>query len=91
MKRYYKPGSWNAVCQVCGFTHKSDELKRRWDGLMVCEDDFELRNPQDLIRPPKDDSSIPWASPEQYTFLTSNITTQSGDALITEDGNNLIW
>ena len=91
MRNYYKSGSWNAVCQVCGFTHKSDELKRRWDGLMVCVDDFELRNPQDLIRPPKDDSSVPWSSPEQYIYLTNNLLTEASDNLITEGSDNLTW
>jgi hypothetical protein len=91
MRSYYKPGDWNAVCQVCGFTHKASELRRRWDGVVVCPDDFEMRNPQDLIQMPKEKPGIPWSSPEQYIFLTDNLDTQDGDNLTTEDGDNLTW
>lgn len=60
MATYYKPGSWNAICDVCGFQHKADQLKKRWDGLMVCSSDFETRHPSDLIRVPKEDTGVPW-------------------------------
>lgn len=63
MKTYYKHGSWNAICDVCGFKYKAEQLKLRWDGLMVCNSDWEMRNPQDLIRIPKEDPSVPWTRP----------------------------
>lgn len=56
-------GEWNAICDVCGFKFKSSELRKRWDGYMVCEDDYEQRHPQDLIRVPKERQAIPWARP----------------------------
>lgn len=91
MKSYLKPGAWNAVCMVCGFNHKSTELRRRWDGLMVCEDDFEIRNPQDFIHMPPEYAIPDWTSPSQDTFLTYDLATQAGDHLITQDVNNLTW
>lgn len=70
MRTYFKAGCFNAICDVCGFKFKSDQLHKRWDGRMVCKEDFELRNPQDLIRLPKEDTSIPWSRPEPNdTFL----------------------
>lgn len=57
-------GDWNAVCDVCGFRFKASEMKKRWDNLMVCEQDYELRNPQDLIRVRGDRPAVPWARPE---------------------------
>lgn len=57
-------GTWNAVCDVCGFRYKANEMKKRWDNLMVCPTDYELRNPQDLIRVRGDNPSVPWARPE---------------------------
>ena len=30
-----------AYCQQCGFRYKINELKARWDGLTVCEADWE--------------------------------------------------
>lgn len=44
------PGTWACICDSCGFRFPSDKLKRRWDGLMVCNADYELRHPQDFIK-----------------------------------------
>lgn len=49
-KNYYSAGEWNSICDQCGRRFKSSELKKRWDGLMVCSQDFELRNPQEFVR-----------------------------------------
>ena len=56
-------GNFNAMCDVCGFKFKGSELRRRWDGFMVCSQDYEQRHPQDLIRSIPDRQSIPWARP----------------------------
>ena len=60
----YKRGAWNAVCDICGFEYKSDELRKNWKGLMVCREDFETRHPQDFIRARHEDTSVPWSRPE---------------------------
>lgn len=52
------PGTWRAVCQVCGFEFASDEIKKRWDGLLVCSKDYETRHPQTLIKI-REESSVP--------------------------------
>lgn len=91
MKSYLKPGTWNAVCMVCGFTHKSTDLKLRWDGLWVCPDDFEFRNPQDFIRIPNEAPTPEWTSPETDVFLTDDLLTEASENLLTESGDNLIW
>jgi len=67
MKDYLKRGSWNAVCDVCGFKFKAEDLRDRWDGYKVCTKDFELRHPQDLIQIPKDNPSVPWSRPDPDT------------------------
>lgn len=59
----YKKGSWLAICDVCGFEFLSHQLRERWDKLMVCDDDFEERHPQDFVRGVKE-STIPWSRPE---------------------------
>lgn len=90
--RYIK-GQWKAVCDVCGFRFDSSQLKPRWDGLMVCSNDWEPRQPQDFVRAKADIQAVPWARPESvtYTFAYSfNVLTEAGDNLITEDSNNLV-
>ena len=61
---FYKPGRWNAICDVCGFRFKSDELKKRWDGLMTCSADWGLDHPQKFLRVREDRSSVPWVRDE---------------------------
>lgn len=69
MKTYYKAGSWNAVCQSCGFRFKAQQLMKRWDGLMVCEKDYELDHPQKYLRVKPDNQTVPFVSPEQDSFI----------------------
>lgn len=43
-------GDSKATCDCCGFDFKQSQLRKRWDGAMVCSKDFELRHPQDSIK-----------------------------------------
>lgn len=61
---WFKSGEWNALCDVCGFKFKAKDLKDRWDGLKVCNQDWEPRHPQELIRPMPDQIKLPWTRPE---------------------------
>lgn len=61
---YALVGSWNAVCDRCGFKYKAGELRKEWDGLMVCDKCWEPRNPQDLVRPLPDPEPVPWSRPK---------------------------
>ena len=83
-KTFYKAGQWNAVCDVCGFEYKSGELKLRWDGLMTCPGDWEMRNPQDLMKAPPPERAIPWSRPEgQDVFIqTGELCTFEGRTAI---------
>ena len=91
MKNRLVLGDWNAICDVCGFKFKASQMKKRWDGLMVCHSDYELRNPQDFLRLPKEQINTPWSRPEHTdVFLTDNVLTESGDNVITESGDYVI-
>lgn len=57
---HYLPGAWNVHCDVCGFKFKSTEIQKRWDGLMVCKDDFELDHPQKYLRVKEDRQTVPF-------------------------------
>lgn len=72
-------GQWNAICDVCGFKYKSGDLKKRWDGLMCCKEDWEIRQPLDFVRGVPDNQSVPWTRPD------SNQDTDT----ITVDGSSL--
>jgi hypothetical protein len=59
----YIPGQWNVICQVCGKKIKANESKHRWDGFIVCEEDYETRHPQDFVKAKVDKISVPFVSP----------------------------
>ena len=76
----YKAGDWNAICDECGFKFKASQLRKRWDGYMVCKDDWEIRHPQDSLRGRRDDQSVPWSRPEgEDQFIT--VAPANGDDL----------
>lgn len=74
------PGTWKAVCDVCGFQFASDKLKKRWDSLMVCEADYETKHPQLSIRVKPESAVPPWTRPEtepdQFVVFCTLITNQ---------------
>jgi len=78
----YKPGQWAAICDVCGFKFKNVDLKRRWDGVMVCSEDWETRHPMDFIKAPNPQRKLPWARPEptdtfvNVPYINSDVGTQ---------------
>lgn len=64
MQNYYKAGSWNVICAVCGIQYKSDEIRKRWDGLLVCKQDYEDRNILDFTRVKPEMGSVPFSNPD---------------------------
>lgn len=63
-KSTYVSGDWLALCDVCGRKYKASKLKARWDGLMCCNADWEIRQPQDFVKAKADIVDTPWSRPE---------------------------
>lgn len=57
-------GGYNAICDVCGFKFKNFQLHKRWDGLMVCKEDYEPRHILDFYKTRNDEHPLPWSRPE---------------------------
>lgn len=55
---------WAAICDRCGFRFKSTQLRKEWQGLMVCKECWEPRHPQDFVRVPHEEITPPWTRPE---------------------------
>ena len=66
---YWKPGSWNAYCSMCGRKRKSDEMVRNWQGLYRCPEHDEPRQPQDFARGIPDQMGVPWAQQPAPNFV----------------------
>lgn len=63
-------GDSNGICDCCGFKYKHSQLRKRWDGAMVCAADFEQRHPQDQVKARPERNHVQNARPEPaYRFL----------------------
>lgn len=90
MKTYFVLGDSKAVCDECGFDFHQSQLRKRWDGAMVCAADWEARHPQDLIKPRSERSFVRDARPAPaYRFLTPSVAVNSADVLVDENSEYL--
>lgn len=63
-------GDFNTICDVCGWKFKGSQLRKRWDGAMVCSKDYEPQHPQDKIKIRGERNNVKDARPEpEYRFL----------------------
>lgn len=46
----YIAGQHWFICDVCGHKYRSTVKRKRWDGLVVCPDDWETEHPQKFVR-----------------------------------------
>ena len=70
-KNHFISGEWNVTCDVCSKKIKAHEAKQRWDGFIVCPDDFEHRHPQDFVKAQSDKISVSFVRPiPEYVFTT---------------------
>lgn len=74
---------YNANCDVCDRTFKSNELKKRWDGLIVCGDDWETRHPSDFLKVRNDTHKLPFIRDEVFKMrakasITADVTPVGG-------------
>ena len=74
--RTYRSGEWLLICDSCGSVIYASESYHRWDGMIVCRQDFEHRHPQDMLRGVADRQVVPFSRPEPADdFLGENEVT----------------
>lgn len=66
-------GDWKATCQRCGRIFKGSQLRRTWDGLYVCAEDWEEKHPQLQVRGVRDDQRPPFTVPDPTAGQAPNI------------------
>ena len=70
-KNHFISGEWNVTCDVCSKKIKAHEAKQRWDGFIVCPEDYETRQPQDFVKAQVDKITVPFTRPiPTLTFTT---------------------
>lgn len=85
-------GDWNAVCDGCGREFKASQLRKDWQGFMMCDRDWEPRHPQDFVRGAKLVTAPAWTRPEPAPIYVnvSNPWVYPEDAGWTTDPNRPI-
>jgi len=83
----YDSGQFNLYCDVCKRKIKAGEAKHRWDGFIVCPDDWEPRQPQDFVKAKIDKIMVPFSRPTEDTanniqYGDYDIVTFTEDILI---------
>ncbi len=77
----YHKGQWSIICDVCGFEFLNTEVKKRWDGLIVCEDDFETDHPQKYLRVRSDGHTVNPIREEPEPIFIVSCTVVTNTAL----------
>ena len=82
---------YNTICDVCGFKFKASELKQRWDGPMVCPEDWETRNILDFYRQRNDTHKLPFVRTDNqvektwtpiFTNLSGSVDSSPGTYVV---------
>lgn len=82
--------SYNVICPMCQRKFKNTDMKRRWDGLIVCEEDWEPRHPMDFYRTINDNHVLPFVLTntnqveKTWTPVYVNRTDVAGTGTITD-------
>lgn len=58
---------WRAECDVCAFVYDSMEMRKRWDGHMVCKHCFEPRHIGDFYRYKSNERPLPFTRDRKIT------------------------
>lgn len=90
MQNYFKSGKWNVICDVCGRKYKNTDVRKRWDGLIVCSKDFELRHIADFIKSNPERNNVKDPRPEQADQFVSVSYISTGDTYCTPAGRNAV-
>ena len=79
----FNPGDNWVECAVCGMDIYASESKTRWDGVIVCPEDWEPRHPQDFVRARKDKIVASMGSSQsEGTDVSPDLSEQGADTTI---------
>lgn len=78
-EKRYVPGSFYRVCDRTGFATRSYRTRMQWNNIIVREDVWEARQPQDFVQGVTDDQTVPLPRPRSvdaydgplHTFVTA--------------------
>jgi hypothetical protein len=77
-KGIYKPGDYLVMCELCAINYYRSECRKNWKGQIVCDDCYEERHPQELIKTRPDIARPEDPRPDAnitHTYTSSGIVT----------------
>ena len=75
----YIAGDFWRICDKCGRKVRQSNTRKEWNGLWVCKEHFETRQPQDFVKGLVDKQAVSEPRPEQTNyFLDDNEVTADG-------------
>lgn len=86
--KHYVGGQWYRICDRTGFKIRDTRTKKQWDNLIVREQSWEPRQPQDFVRGVTDDQTVSDPRPRQVNSFqgplgsTLNVSSPAGEYFI---------
>ena len=71
----YRPGDFYRICDRTGFKVRASETAKEWNGLIVRDQSYETRHPQDFVRGVYDKQNVPDPRPEPTGRSVGNPAT----------------
>jgi hypothetical protein len=84
----YKSGDWLALCDVCQHRYYASELRKRWDGYMVCKHDWEPRHPLDFLKVKPEHNFPSFIRTETDPEITITSTPESVQITLTDENGD---
>lgn len=73
--KHYVPGSYYRIDDMTGFKVRVERTRKQWNNIIVREESWESRQPQDFVKGVRDDQAVPEPRPRQTdTFLGPLVT-----------------
>jgi hypothetical protein len=60
----YRKGDNLCICDLCSLQFHASELRKMWNGMYACKDDWEERHPCDRPPKPSKPRKLPFTRPE---------------------------
>lgn len=73
--KHYVPGDFYRICDRTGFKVRAKRTRKEWNNLIVREQSWEPRHPQDFVTGVRDDQTVPMPRPRSVNSFQGPLTS----------------
>jgi hypothetical protein len=73
--KHYVGGEWYRICDRTGFKIRDNRTRKEWTGLIVRDQSWEIRQPQDTVRGVMDEQSVDDPRPRSLDVFQGPLST----------------